>query len=297
VSRIFKAGEVYAFKTSPYNKFGEQDTQRYACLKILAPENTTIQPYDSLVDYVVLEGVFPAPPSLDEVRGLGPLVQVRFMFGQLTPFQRMSKNPPKNYATCSARSDCEPDLMEFVLVGSLPLSNMEKELGEKNASYSAWRFASVNAEGEWRWANDKAQLLVEHDLQEKETKRRKQLEKEKCEKRLSNLPWDKFAEEELFVRWVQSPPFPPAPFKIALVELIRSTILELENLGEKYPRAKVRKILKTLVNQITALDQKFNYVIETEEREDIYDVFDDLTFLSKQRILMAEIPDWHYSQW
>ncbi|MEP3655818.1 MAG: hypothetical protein ABJO36_13060 [Litorimonas sp.] len=297
MSQVYKAGEIYSFKTSPYYNYGTQDTQRYACLKILAPENTAIQFYDSMVTYVVLESVFPAPPTLDEVRGLGALVQKRFMFGQLTAFQRMSKNPPKNFATCSARSDWEPDLLEFALVGSLPLTDEEKELGERNASYSAWRFASVNAEGEWRWEHDKEMLLSEHTLQKEENERRKQTEKVRFENRLSKLTWDKLLAEDWFERWKESPPFPPQLFKDELRQRIHLSISELQSLGEKYPRAKVRKILKLLVDDITALDQKFDFVIETEEREDIYNVFDDITFLSKQRVLMAEIPDWHDLKW
>lgn len=295
--REYKAGEIYSFKTSPYYKYGTQDTKRYACLKILAPENTTVQPYDSLVDYVVLESVFSAPPKLDEVRGLGALIQKRFMFGQLTAFQRMSKNPPKNFATCSARSDWEPDLLEFVLVGFLPLTDEEKELGKKNTSYSAWNFASVNAEGEWRWQHDKEKLLTEHALHKQEIERRKQVEKERFENRLSKLTWDKLLAEDWFERWKESPPFPPQPFKDELRQRIHLSISELQSLGEKYPRAKVRRILNSLVNDITALDKKFDFVIETEEREDIYNVFDDITFLTKQRVLMEEIPDWHHLEW
>lgn len=297
MSQVYKAGEIYSFKTSPYYKFGSPDTQRYACLKILAPENSALQAYDSLVDYVVLEGVFPAPPTLDEVRGLGPLVQKRFGFGQLTAFQRMSKNPPKNFATCSARSDWQPDLLEFALVGSLPVTDEEKDLCEKNASFSVWRFASANAEGEWRWEHDKEALLSEHALQKEENERRKQAEKARFENRLSKLTWDKLLAEDCFERWKESPPFPPQAFKDALRQRINLSISELQSLGEKYPRAKVRKILKSLVNDITTLDQKFDFVIETEEREDIYNVFDDITFLSKQRILMKEIPEWHDLKW
>ena len=295
--RFYKAGEIYSFKTSPFYKFGEQDTGRYACLKILDPETTIDQPKDTLVTYVVLDGIYEASHQLSEIGEMNPLVRKRFMFGQLTPFQKMSKNPPKNVATNSARSDWEPDLLEFSLVGTLPISDEEQLLGKKNASYSAWRFASSDAEGEWRWEHDKERLLIEHELQKQENERRKQLEKERFENRLSNLTWEKLAEENLFERWIESPPFPPKPFRDVLTELIRTTIGDLRGMGKTCPRAKVRKRLKSLVDDITALDQEFDFVIETEEREDIYNVFDDLTFLSNQRVLMAEIPDWHDLKW
>jgi len=233
----------------------------------------------------------------DAVEGLGALVRKRFMYGQLTPFQRMSKNPPKNYATNSARLDWQPDLQEFTLIGSLPLTEQEILLGENNSSYSAWCFASLDAEGEWRWEHDKETLLAEDVLQKEENERRKQAEKARFENRLSKLTWEKLLAVDCFERWKESPPFPPQAFKDALRKRINLSISELQSLEGKYPRAKVRKILKSLVNDIAALDQKFDFVIETEEREDIYNVFDDITFLSKQRVLMKEIPDWHYLKW
>ena len=297
MSRTFKAGEVYSFKTFPFYKFGDLDTQRYACLKILSPKNSASESKDSLITYVVLKNIFSTPPSLNEIRDSGPLIRNRFAFGQLTRFQTISENSPKNYATNSARLDWEPDLLEFTLVGTLPLSVDEIILNEKNSSYSVWSFASLDAEGEWRWENDQDKLLAEHALQKEESERLKQAKKERFEKRLSKLTWEKLLEENHFERWVESPPFPPRKFKDVLSKRIKLSIFELQSLGEKYPRAKVRKILKSLVNDITSLDQKFDYVIETEEREDIYDVFDDITYLAKQRILMEEIPDWHHSDW
>lgn len=297
MKQTYKAGEVYAFKTSPFNSFSAPDTQRYACLKILSPITTAYEAKDSLVTYVVLENVFLSPPSLDDIRKLGPLVRKRFAYGQLTPFQRMSKSPPKNYATNSARLDWEPDLLDFTLVGALPLSDGDKALAEKNASYSIWRAASADAEGEWRWEHDNEKLLSEHAIQKEENARRKQAEKARFENRLSKLTWEQLLQEDCFERWKESPPFPPQAFKDALRQRINLSISELQSLGTKYPRARVRKILKSLVNDITVLDQKFDFVIETEEREDIYNVFDDLTFLSKQRGLMVEIPDWHDLKW
>lgn len=297
MKRIYKAGEVYLFKTSPYYKFSEPDTQRYVCLKILSPETTKNQPKDTLVTYIVLNGIYEASPSLDEVSQTGPLIRKRFAYGQMTAFQRMSKNPPKNYATNSARADWEPDLLEFSLLGHLPLSEQENTLSEQNSSYSAWRFASLDAEGEWRWEHDQERLISEDGVQKKENDRRKQAEKERFENRLSKLTWEILATENFCERWSESPPFPSSSFRDELIHLIRTAITDLQKLGQKYPRAKVRKILKTLVDDITSLDRKFDHPIETEEREDIYGVFDDLTFLSKQRVLMDEIPDWHYLEW
>jgi len=297
MSRVFKAGEVYSFKTSPFNKFSEQDTQRYACLKILTPEKTLGLAKNISVGFVILEGIYANPPTIDVLKNAAPLIQKRFGYGELTPFQRKSKNPPKNYATCSSRLDWTPDLLEFNLVGELPLSDFEEKLGANNKSFSNWGVASRDAEGEWRWENDRNRLIIERDLGIKEKEQQEEVARHRFETRLSKLTWEKLAAENLFERWVESPPFPPSPFRDALTVLIRSQISDLRDLGDKYPRAKVRKSLKALVEEITVLNEKFDYVIETEEREDIYGVFDDLTFLSKQRALMEEIPDWHYLEW
>jgi len=297
MKHVFNAGEIYSFKTSPSNKFSAPDTQRYGCLKILLPQTTLGEVKNISVVYVVLDKIFTNRPSIDDLMNSGPLVRKRFAIGQMTAFQRMSKNPPKNYASNSVRLDWEPDLLEFSLLGTLQVTEIEKEIGEKNRSFSTWGFASADAEGEWRWAHDKELLLREHALLEEDNERRVQAEKERFEKRLSKLNWEILLEEDLFERWTESPPFPPQAFKDALLKRFKLSILELQSFGEKCPRVKVRKILKSLVNDITVLDEKFDFVIETEEREDIYNAFDDLTFLSKQRVLIDEIPDWHYLKW
>ena len=55
----FERGEIYAFRTAPLTRFSEQDTGRYAALKILA--------VDDLVTFVVLDGIWSRTPSF----GLG----------------------------------------------------------------------------------------------------------------------------------------------------------------------------------------------------------------------------------
>jgi hypothetical protein len=55
------------------------------------------------------------------------------------------------------------DLEDFRVLGNVPLSKDELELMSKIRSYGPLSGASVHAEGEWRWRNDRA--TYEHEMQ------------------------------------------------------------------------------------------------------------------------------------
>jgi len=63
-------------------------------------------------------------------------------------------------------------------------------------------------------------------------------------------------------------------------------------LGLKPRRPQVRAILKSCVEWFNAKDLEFGNVIETEEREDICAVLEELAFVARQGALVSEIDDW-----
>lgn len=145
--------------------------------------------------------------------------------------------------------------------------------------------------------HDKERLFVEVDREELEQQTQEKAAKEREENRLSTLTWEQVEKEVYFKRWSESPPFPSKPFTKEIRRLVSRSIKDLQTLGIKPSRPKVRKVLKLLVSDITKLNEKYDWVIETEEREDIYEVFYDLTHLTKQKVLIDEIGDWHISDW
>src|ERR1019366_1627604 len=92
-----------------------------------------------------------------------------------------------------------------------------------------------------------------------------------------------------FSRWDRHPPFPPSEFVEAARDQIYSTARSLQALGLKPRRPQVRAILKSCVEWFNAKDLEFGNVIETEEREDICAVLEELAFVARQGALVSEI--------
>lgn len=98
--------------------------------------------------------------------------------------------------------------------------------------------------------------------------------------------------EQSFARWDTHPPFPPPEFVAAARDRIRAAVLELRALGQKSKKPQVRAVLKACVEWFNAKDREFGEVIETEEREDICAVLEELAFVARQRSLVDEMEAW-----
>ena len=116
--------------------------------------------------------------------------------------------------------------------------------------------------------------------------------RERQKTRLETLTWESLLKEKPFSRWDRHPPFPPSEFVQAARDQIYSTARSLQALGLKPKRPQVRAILKSCVAWFNAKDFEFGNVIETEEREDIFAVLEELAFVARQGTLVSEIDEW-----
>lgn len=278
--RLPVAGNVYGFRTSPYSEFAPPETGRYAAFKVLGVN-------ERYVAIAVLEGIWSTPPSLSAANEAAVLHQHRFAHTGRT-------------AAFGVQADwwTPSDLDSVSLLGSGSLSPEEKAIGAKiigdgiGCSYSALRFANYAAEGEWRWEHDRDAFIVESEKSKAKEAAERAAKEERYRTRLKNLTWEKLLAETSFERWVPSPPFPPAEFTEAARETIHNAYRELRELGPKPPKAKVRSILRRCVEWFNEADKAAGEVIETEEREDICAVLEEMAFVAKQKILVDEIDNW-----
>jgi hypothetical protein len=270
----FEAGDVYSFRTSPTCEFSPKETGRYAAIKVLGVK-------DKNAVYVVLDAVFGRHPELAQVTSLAWLHSTRFLH---------RGNPACHHAPL----DWENDLADFHYVGTVDVTPDEKELMSSCRSYGSWSTANSEAEGEWRWRNDRAAYEVEVGLEKQARQAREAAARERYQLRLKGLTWEKLLEELPFQRWQEGPPFPPEAFVTAARERIRSLLLELQALGPKPKKAQVRAALKRCVEWFNAKDAEFGGVIETEEREDIYALLEELAFVARQPSLVEEIDAWRH---
>ena len=74
--------------------------------------------------------------------------------------------------------------------------------------------------------------------------------------------------------------------------MIRSACDALEKLGPKPRRADVRAILRKTVIWFNEADAAAGGVIETEEREDICAVLEEMAHVARQKVLVEEIDEW-----
>jgi hypothetical protein len=274
------AGNVYSFRTSPYSEFAPPETGRYAAFKVLGVN-------ERYVAIAVLEGIWSTPPSLSATNEAAVLHQHRFAHtGRMAAF-----GVNADWWTPS-------DLDSVSLLGSGSLSPEEKAIGAKiigfgiGCSYSALRFANYAAEGEWRWEHDRDAFIVESEKSKAKAAAERAAKEERYRTRLKNLTWERLLAETPFERWVPSPPFPPAEFTEAARETIHNAYRELRELGPKPPKAKVRSILRRCVEWFNEADKAAGEVIETEEREDICAVLEEMAFVAKQKSLVDEIETW-----
>jgi hypothetical protein len=142
----YQPGDIYSFRTSPVNEFSPQQTKRYAAVKILGlrTEGRTRR-----VCYVGLDGVFSQHPTTAQVSDLPWLRNTRFSW----------RGDPACICTLL---DWENGLEDFQFVGRVALSEEDRALLLTCRSYGPWSGASKNAEGEWRWRNDR--VAYEEDV-------------------------------------------------------------------------------------------------------------------------------------
>jgi hypothetical protein len=270
--RPYLAGDFYSFQTTPEMECGPKETGRFAAIKVFGFEGEAI-------GVALLDCIFENHPTLEQVKNLPVMRQRRFNFqGTL--------------AVCFVGIDYENDLEDFKYLGTCPTSPADTALLTICRSYSAWTWASFNAEGEWLWKHDRPAYEQEVRLKHEAFLARIAAERERLKTRLKTLTWGALLAETPFSRWDSHPPFPPPEFVTAAREQIHSAARALQALGPKPRRAEVRTILKSCVEWFNGKDAEFGGVIETEEREDICAALEELAFVARQKGLVAEIDEW-----
>jgi hypothetical protein len=274
-------GQVYSFKTRSYSEFAPPATDRYATFKILGAD-------DKHVTVAVLDGIWPAAPTLKEARTASIINEHRFAHTGRPAVFGVNREwwKPAN------------DLDELRFVGMLAVSSTERSFAAAIAGFAVGsRFSTIHAanhaaEGEWRWSNDRDTFISEIEQKKAKDEAERAAKEERYRNRLSKLTWDQLLSDTPFSRWSPSPPFPPEDFTNAARAVIRSGCEALNELGPKPRRADVRAILKKTVLWFNDADEKAGGVIETEEREDICAVLEEMAYVARQKVLVDEIDEW-----
>jgi hypothetical protein len=275
------AGQIYSFRTRPLSEFAPSPTNRFAALKILGASA-------ELIVIAVVDGIWTTAPTLQEVRASSTLEERRFAY----------TGRPAVFGV--NREWWKPDgkLDEWRYVGTQVISPTEQ--AHVNAingyapgsRYSTLGSANSAAEGEWRWSHDREAFVAEQNKVEALQKAERAAREERYRNRLSKLTWEQLATETPFENWSPSPPFPPEEFTSSARTTIRNACDALKELGPKPRKADVRRILKQTVLWFNEADAKAGGVIETEERESICAILEEMAHVARQKTLVEEIDEW-----
>ena len=270
---------IYAFRTAPLSEFAPQATNRYGALKVLGVNDNTIV-------VAVLDSVWTKPPSLNNVGSCKILRQRRFSFNGKPAIWGVSIEWWNLF-----------DLHEVTVLGTISVTEEEMQLAAQvfdrapGSSFSPLRFANHAVEGEWRWFNDHEAMLAEQQQIQAQQKVKAAAREEKHRTRLQGLTWEQLLAETPFERW-SSDPFPSADFTRGARKTIHDTCRALFALGSRPPKAEVRKLLRECVKWFNNADQEAGGVIETEEREDICAVLEEMAYVACKESLGTDIARW-----
>jgi hypothetical protein len=276
------AGFVYSFQTSPYSEFAPPSTGRFATFKVLGVDT------DQFV-IAVYDGIWNAPPTIEEFSKTEILCEHRFAHtGRKAIF-----------GTLEERWDIA-NFQKIAILGFRKPSSYEKAASKKILGHGAavWfastHYASYAAEGEWRWRNERAALVEEQRQKSAKYEVERKAKEQRYRDRLSKLTWEQLLSETPFENWSQSPPFPSIEFTNSARTKIRQVCIKLQTLGQKPRKGEVRTILKECVLWFNKMDEDAGHVIETDEREDICAVLEEIAFVAKQKSLVDEIDVWRH---
>jgi hypothetical protein len=273
-------GTVFHFRTVPYSEFAPKLTNRFGALKVLGSNE------DSVV-IAVLDFIGDKPPSLEVARACHILQEHRFSH----------TGRPAVWSVNADWWDLS-DLEAMTSLGTIPVSVTERRLVSNIFDYvpgsvfSTLKTVNYAAEGEWRWANDRDAFIAEHEQKKAQEAAKRAAQEERYKNRLRGLTWEQLLQETPFERWSRSPPFPSGEFTRQARNAIHSTCRAIQALGSKPRKPDVRKLLRECVEWFNKADEEAGGVIETEEREDICAVLEEMAYVARQKSLVDEVDKW-----
>jgi len=181
----------------------------------------------------------------------------------------------------------QPPPLSFRKIGSVPI--LKKDVAASSGSYSAWESLPLQLYLQWRWDHDRDALLLE-DAAKKEAEEVKRREAAIRHahilatvslKSLLELP-------DLFPFWDD---YPPSGVKKAIEQTIR-TFIKAINTPNKISRRDATRELRRCVDVINKIDADNNHPIETEEREDLFELFEQIFTAARHPDLLDKADQW-----
>ena len=176
---------------------------------------------------------------------------------------------------------------EFRIIGNIDVTS--QDVKTECRSYGAWESLATQVLAQWRWDNERESVLAE-DAEKNTLELAKR--KEAIQKRADYLAIISFSillAKDLFPTWND---YPPKVVKEGCQEIVQSFIRVLDGAEKPLDRNLVSKELKKAIEELNQYDSKNKKFIETEEREDLCEVFEDILNAAKFPDLVESVEDW-----
>lgn len=180
-----------------------------------------------------------------------------------------------------------PPPESFQQIGVIPIDSTD-EIFDRHA-HSAWEGFPLQRLLQWRWENDREALLLDEARQKAlEEKRREEAAARRTEI-LANTTLDSIlARDSLFPTWQDHP---PTRVTTAAEIAIRAFISEIIK-DPKQKRASVSRHLKTCIKTLNKIDADHSHPFATIEREDLFNLFEEILEVGKHPQLLDKIETW-----
>jgi len=272
-----RPGDYLSVKTLP-SPAQAMPSGRFAALKIIEVGETGFA-------FAVLDGTWAAPPILRDARCAAILKRRAF---KTSPNAVIDDDVYRSWWWA-----WRPDLLpEARLLGNDRITDEEDQALRRSISFTGIAHAATSAEREWRWRHDRKAFLEDVERSKAAHAAAAAAAAQRKRDRFKTLTWDLLLAEDPFPGWgTGSPPHPPEVFAAEARAVIHDACRALKDLGPRPHRKAVRVILRRCIDWFNDADAR-DGVIETEERERILAVVEEMAELAGQGELIGEIDVW-----
>jgi len=171
----------------------------------------------------------------------------------------------------------------FRIIGKIELTSADLSL--QCNTYGGWQSIPIGVYTQWRWDHDRDNLLREEAEEEAREAERRRIARERREAFVRSLTLEKLAATDWFASWNA---------ERETTRLARERILRLiEELRQapKHTQVIVKKLVRVAVKDFNALDKKQQF-IDTIEREELCEAFEQIVCAARQPGIASEIDNW-----
>jgi hypothetical protein len=175
----------------------------------------------------------------------------------------------------------------FQKLGQIEASNQDAEA--RSNSYGSWEGLADAVLMEWRWEHDRERVDAENAVRLATSLSKRAEARQARGAYLSTVSFPKLLAKELFPTWIECPSEAAKEECERIIQsLINALAANTRSLTRPFVSAQLQKCVEKL-NEFNAQNGNF---IETDEREDLFMLFEEIMNAAKHPDLVQDIDKW-----